>query len=125
MERIFTIENLEGMQDIKELLKTIKNLLEEKKAEDVVVLDVSKQTNISDYFIIATANSVVHARALLKHLSEELEKIGIKPDHVEGAEESNWILIDLIDIIVHIFQKEWREYYDLEWLYSNAERVSL
>ncbi|QID33728.1 ribosome silencing factor [Pampinifervens florentissimum] len=113
------------MQDSRELLKTIKNLLEEKKAEDVVVLDVSKQTNIADYFVIATANSVVHARALLKHLNEELEKVGIKPDHVEGVEEANWILVDLIDIIVHIFQKEWREYYDLEWLYSNAERVSL
>lgn len=125
MEKILTIENLKGMQDSKELLKTIKNLLEGKKAEDVVVLDVSKQTNISDYFIIATANSAVHARSLLKHLEEELEKIGVKPDHVEGAEEANWILIDFIDIIVHIFQKEWREYYDLDWLYSNAERVSL
>ncbi len=113
------------MRDNRELLRTLKNLLEDKKAEDVVVLDVSKQTNIADYFVIATANSVVHARALLKHLTEELEKMGLKPDHVEGAEEANWILIDLIDIIVHIFLKEWREYYDLEWLYSNAGRVSL
>ncbi|MFN7064876.1 MAG: ribosome silencing factor [Aquificaceae bacterium] len=113
------------MQNSKELLKTLKELLEDKKAEDVVILDVSRHTNISDYFIIATANSPIHARALLKYILEELEKRWIKPDHVEGAEEANWILLDFIDIIVHIFLKEWREYYDLEWLYSSAERVSL
>ncbi|MCS7171193.1 MAG: ribosome silencing factor [Aquificaceae bacterium] len=113
------------MQDSRELLKAIKNILEEKKAEDVVVLDVSKHTNIADYFIIATANSSVHAKALLKHLLEELEKRRVRPDHVEGKEESGWILVDLIDIIVHVFLKEWRGYYDLEWLYSNAERLNL
>lgn len=125
MEKTFIIENLKGMQDSKELLKTLKDLLEEKKAEDIVILDVSKHTNIADYFVIATANSTVHAKALLKYLTEELQKMGVKPDHVEGAEDANWILIDLIDIIVHVFLKEWREYYDLEWLYSNAERVNL
>jgi len=113
------------MQDSREFLKRMKELLEEKKAEDVVILDVSKHTNIADYFVIATANSNVHAKAILKYLVEELEKIGIKPDHVEGSEDANWILVDLIDIIVHVFLKEWREYYDLEWLYSSAERVNL
>ncbi|MFN3976895.1 MAG: ribosome silencing factor, partial [Aquificaceae bacterium] len=72
------------MQDNKELLKTLKDLLENKKAEDIVVLDVSKHTNIANYFVIATANSSVHAKALLKYLLEELEKKNIKPDHVEG-----------------------------------------
>lgn len=113
------------MQNSKELLKTIKDLLESKKAEDVVILDVSKHTNIADYFVIATANSSVHAKALYKYLLEELEKIKVKPDHVEGEEEANWILIDFIDIIVHLFLKEWREYYDLEWLYSSAQRINL
>ncbi len=120
-----TTENLKSMQDSRELLKALKNLLEEKKAEHVVVLDVSRHTNIADYFLIATANSAVHAKAILKHILEYLEKRGIKPDHIEGIQEANWILIDLIDIIVHVFLKEWREYYDLEWLYSNAERLSL
>ncbi|MCS6998615.1 MAG: ribosome silencing factor [Aquificaceae bacterium] len=113
------------MQNSKELLKTLKELLEDKKAEDVVVLDVSRHTNIADYFLIATANSPVHAKAILKHLLEELQKRNIRPDHVEGGEESGWILLDFIDIIVHVFLREWREYYDLEWLYSSAERVSL
>ncbi|MCS7263049.1 MAG: ribosome silencing factor [Aquificaceae bacterium] len=113
------------MPDSLELLQTLKGLLEEKKAENVVVLDVSKHTNIADYFLIATANSSVHAQALVKHLLEELQKRSIKPDHIEGKGDSGWILIDFIDIIVHIFLKEWREYYDLEWLYSNAERLNL
>jgi len=108
-----------------ELHKKIVNLLEEKKAEDIVVLDVSKLTNIADYFIIATANSAVHARTLAEYLTETLEKEGIAPIHVEGLENANWILLDFLDIIVHIFQKGWREYYDLEWLYSTARRVEV
>ncbi|WP_448584061.1 ribosome silencing factor [Thermocrinis sp.] len=108
-----------------DLLKKIVNLLEEKKAEDIVVLDVSELTNISDYFIIATANSAVHARALAEHITETLEKEGIRPIHVEGLENAYWILIDFVDIIIHIFQREWREYYDIEWLYSTAKRMEV
>jgi len=107
-------------------LKLIKTLLEDKKAEDISVLDVRKHTNIADYFIIATANSSVHAKALAEHLEKELKNIGITIDHVEGLNEhAQWILIDLLDIIVHIQTKEAREYYNLDWLWSNAERVSL
>ncbi|MFZ8785292.1 ribosome silencing factor [Thermocrinis sp.] len=108
-----------------ELLKKIVSLLEEKKGEDIVVLDVSKHTNIADYFVIATANSAVHARALTDYLIENLGKEEIHPDHVEGLENAYWVLIDFMDIIVHIFQKEWRDYYDLEWLYSTARRVEV
>ncbi|AHE95367.1 hypothetical protein THERU_00420 [Thermocrinis ruber] len=108
-----------------ELLKKIVSLLEEKKGEDIVVLDVSKHTNIADYFVIVTANSAVHARALTDYLIESLSKEGIYPDHVEGLENAYWVLIDFMDIIVHIFQKEWRDYYDLEWLYSTARRVEV
>jgi len=108
-----------------ELLKKIVSLLEEKKGEDIVVLDVSKHTNIADYFVIATANSTVHARALTDYLIENLGKEEIHPDHVEGLENAYWVLIDFTDIIVHIFQREWRDYYDLEWLYSTARRVEV
>jgi ribosome-associated protein len=108
-----------------ELLKKIVSLLEEKKGEDIVVLDVSKHTNIADYFVIVTANSAVHARALTDYLIESLSKEEIYPHHVEGLENAYWVLIDFTDIIVHIFQKEWRDYYDLEWLYSTARRVEV
>jgi len=106
-------------------LSLIKKLLEEKKAEDIVVLDVSKYTNIADYFVIATATSPIHARSLADYLKEELEKSGYTVEHIEGLDYANWVLVDLIDVIVHIFQKEYRQYYDLEWLYSGAQRVEL
>jgi len=113
------------MQEGRELLKKIVKLLEDKKAENLVVIDVSKHTNIADYFVIATANSSVHAKALVEYLQSELEKEGIRPDHIEGVESGVWILVDFVDIIVHIFLREWREYYDLEWLYASAPRVEV
>ncbi|NPA32718.1 MAG: ribosome silencing factor [Aquificae bacterium] len=106
-----------------EKLKLIKELLENKKAEDIVILDVSDLTNLADYFIIASANSPTHARALADYLEEELKKRGYTPDHVEGKEHGEWILLDLIDTIVHIFTPETREYYGLEWIWSDAQRV--
>ncbi len=107
-------------------LKLIKTLLEDKKAEDISVLDVRKHTNIADYFVIATANSSIHAKALAEHLEKELKNRGITIDHIEGLNEhAQWILLDLLDVIVHIQTKEAREYYNLDWLWSNAERVDV
>ncbi len=108
-----------------EKLKFIKEKLENKKAENIVILDVSKLTNIADFFVVASANSPVHARAVAEHLIEEAEKVGIEIDHVEGMEFGGWILVDMLDVIVHIFTPEWREYYGIEWIWSEAERVSL
>ncbi|HIQ48046.1 MAG TPA: ribosome silencing factor [Aquifex aeolicus] len=108
-----------------EKLKLIKELLENKKAEDIVILDVSNLTNLADYFVIATANSPTHAMALADYLEEELEKKGYAIDHVEGREYGNWILIDLIDTIVHIFTPETREYYGLEWIWADAQKVEV
>lgn len=105
-----------------EKLKVIQNLLEDKKAEDIKVLDVSRVTNIADYFVIASASSQVHARALGEYLVEKLEERGIEVDHVEGLEFGYWVLIDLLDVIVHIFTPEWRERYGLEWIWSESAR---
>jgi len=108
-----------------EKLKLIKKLLEDKKAEDIVILDVSRLTNLADYFVIASANSPTHARALADYLEEELRKLGMEIDHVEGKDYGHWILVDLIDTIVHIFTPETREYYGLEWIWADAERVKV
>ncbi len=107
-------------------LKLIKTLLEDKKAENISILDVRKHTNIADYFVIATANSSVHAKALAEHLEKELKERGITIDHIEGLNDhAQWILLDLLDIIVHIQTKEAREYYNLDWLWSNADKVDV
>ncbi len=108
-----------------EKLKLIKKLLEDKKAEDIVVLDVSEMTNIADYFIVVTANSEVHARSIAEYLEEELSKYGYSLHHIEGLESGKWILADALDIIIHIFTKDWREYYGIEWLWSEAKRVMI
>ncbi len=108
-----------------EKLRFIKEKLEDKKAENVVILDVSKLTNIADFFVIASANSQIHARALADHLIEEAKRSGLEVDHVEGMEFGGWILIDMLDVIVHIFTPEWREYYGIEWIWSEAERVTV
>ncbi|WP_461831887.1 ribosome silencing factor [Aquifex sp.] len=108
-----------------EKLKLLKELLENKKAENIVILDVSNLTNLADYFVIATANSPTHARALADYLEEELEKKGYQIDHIEGKEYGNWVLLDLIDTIVHIFTPETREYYGLEWIWADAKKVEL
>lgn len=105
-----------------EKLKVIQSLLEDKKAEDIKVLDVSRVTNIADYFVIASASSHVHARALGEYLIEKLREKGIEVDHVEGLEFGYWVLIDLLDVIVHIFTPEWREKYGLEWIWSESAR---
>ncbi len=108
-----------------EKLRFLKKTLEDKKAEDVVVLDVSRLTNIADYFIIASASSPVHARALAEHLVEEAQKAGYTVDHVEGMEFGNWILVDLLDVVVHVFTPEWREHYGIEWIWAEAGRLEI
>ena len=108
-----------------EKLRFIKETLENKKAENVIILDVSRLTNIADFFVIATASSPVHARALADHLVEEAKRAGYTVDHVEGMEFGNWILVDLLDVIVHIFTPEWRDYYGIEWIWAEAERVKV
>ena len=108
-----------------EKLRLIRELLENKKAEDVTILDVSKLTNIADFFVIATANSPIHAKALADYLVEEVEKAGYTVDHIEGMRFGNWILVDLLDVIVHIFTPEWREHYGIEWIWAEAQRVKV
>lgn len=108
-----------------EKLKLIKETLEDKKAEDIVVLDVSGLTNIADYFVIASASSQVHARALAEHLLEKTKEQGMSVDHVEGLEQGDWILVDMLDTLVHIFTPKWREHYGIEWIWSEARRVEV
>jgi ribosome-associated protein len=94
----------------------------EKKGEDIVVLDLRKITSISDYFIIAQGNSNVQVKAIADEVKEKMTKEGQQPWHVEGMEGQRWILLDYVDIVVHIFDPETRHYYDIEKLYDDAER---
>jgi ribosome-associated protein len=95
-----------------------------KKAADIVLLDVEDLFILSDVFVIATGTSRPHVQALADHLEESLKNtLDVKPLRVEGRTQGEWVLVDYGDIIVHIFQGAPRDYYSLERLWGDAERV--
>jgi ribosome-associated protein len=101
-----------------ELLKKLIDLLEDKKAEDLVVLEVAPLTSMTDAMIIASGTSNPHLRAMMKAVVEMLKKEGIPPLGVEGEQHGEWILLDLGSILIHLMLPEIRSYYELEKLWS-------
>jgi ribosome-associated protein len=97
----------------------------DRKAVDLIALDVSELTSYADTFIITTATSDRHARAIADAIREAETAAGGKALGVEGYEEARWVLIDLGDVIVHVFLEEVREAYDLERLWSDAQSIAL
>lgn len=108
----------------KELIDTTLKALDDIKAIDVIVFEVSKLTSISDYMIIASGKSKRQVAALADKVIETAKENGVKPLGVEGKTEGEWVLVDLGDIIVHIMYPETREYYQLEKLWGAAEDTS-
>jgi ribosome-associated protein len=96
---------------------------EDKKAEDMVVLDLRKAAGFTDFFVICSGTNPRQIRAIADATIEALAAEGAKPAHVEGYERSEWILLDYFDFIVHIFAPETRVFYGLERLWGNAERI--
>jgi ribosome-associated protein len=96
---------------------------EEKKATDLVVLDLRKAAGFTDFFVICSGSNSRQIRAVADHVIETLGAAGVKPSHVEGYERSEWVLLDYFDFIVHIFAEETRLFYGLERLWGNAERI--
>ncbi|MDR2524600.1 MAG: ribosome silencing factor [Oscillospiraceae bacterium] len=109
----------------RELLQTLAKLLDEKKALDLTAIHTTEQTIITDYFLLATGTSSTHVKALAEELEHEMKKRhGLLPRGIEGR-ASGWILLDYGTVLVHIFQKEQREYYNLERLWEDGEAVDL
>lgn len=103
-----------------ELVEKIQKVLDDKLAQDIVVLNLEGISSLADYFIIATSNSQRHSISLSENVDFELLKENITPKSVEGTMSGDWIIMDYIDIIVHIFTKEYREFYDIEKLWADA-----
>jgi ribosome-associated protein len=103
----------------------IAHAAQEKKCQQLVALDVREVTSVADTFILVTATSDRHARAITDAVVEAVRENGEKPLGVEGYDEARWVLIDLGDVIVHVFQPEVREAYDLERLWSDAPELEL
>lgn len=109
------------LQQAKETAK----ILSEKKGLDIKVIEISDVSVIADYMVIATGNSSTHVKALADEVEEQLDDMGISVSHVEGYRSNSWILLDYIDIIVHVFSNEAREYYDLERLWEDGTDIDV
>ncbi len=101
-----------------ELLKVITDVIDEKKGENITVLDVRGKTSITDYMVIVTGTSERHARSLCQYVSEKVKKLGISHPGFEGGPGSDWVLLDLGDVILHVMTAQAREFYQLEKLWS-------
>lgn len=107
------------------LAKKAAELSLEKKCEEVAILDVRGLTSVTDFFVIATADSERKARAAYEHIVDELKHEDERPLHIEGADTLHWILLDYVDVVVHIFMPDERKFYDLESLWGDAPRKNL
>ncbi|MEI6757052.1 MAG: ribosome silencing factor [Chlorobium sp.] len=97
----------------------------EKKCEEVKILDLRGLTSVTDFFVIVTADSERKAKAAAEHILDELREDGERPMHVEGMDTMHWILLDYVDVVVHIFMPDERRFYDLESLWSDAPVVQV
>ena len=97
----------------------------ERKAVDVVVLDLRGLSSATDFFVIATGRSDLHVRAIAEHVIDGGKARGIRPSHAEGVDEGRWVLIDYIDLVVHVFHPSVRAFYRLEELWGDARAIPL
>ncbi|MSU21859.1 MAG: ribosome silencing factor [Pedosphaera sp.] len=110
--------------DSKKLALKCREVADNKKAENIVILDVSEVSSITDYFVVATGTSKPHLRAIIDEIKDSLQKdANIKPRATDGSLQTAWIVLDYFDVIVHVMSAEVREHYDLEGLWGDAPRV--
>ncbi|TWS19512.1 ribosome silencing factor [Tsukamurella asaccharolytica] len=98
---------------------------DDKLASDVVVLDVSEQLVLTEAFVIASASNERQVNAIVEEVEDKLREAGVKPTRREGAREGRWALLDFLDIVVHVFHEEEREYYALEKLWKDCPRIEV
>ncbi|MEG1887485.1 MAG: ribosome silencing factor [Oscillospiraceae bacterium] len=110
--------------EVNKILETIIRTLDEKKAMDLAAINVTDLTVIADYFILATATSATHVRALAEEVEDKLLKNGISVGHIEGR-ATDWILLDYGDIVIHIFGKQSREFYSLDHMWDDGKRLDI
>ncbi|MBR6323068.1 MAG: ribosome silencing factor [Lachnospiraceae bacterium] len=112
------------MEDVKNMVKLACDALEEKKASDVRVLDITGVSVIADYFIIASGDNERQVEALSDAVDEALGRAGYERRAIEGYQTRRWILLDYNDVIIHIFNKEDRLFYDLERIWRDGKAVT-
>ena len=103
-----------------DLARRLVDVIEEKKGEDILLMDIHAQSGFADYFVLCTGTSERQLKAITDAIDQAAHKIGVSPAHVEGKADTGWILIDLGDLIVHVFSPSQRRFYDLEGLWKES-----
>ena len=111
--------------EAKELMEQVVRSLDSHKAEDIRVIGVTELTSIADYFVIASGSSSTQVKALSDYVEKELSEKGEALRRTEGYAASNWILMDYGTVVVHIFQKKTRTFYDLERLWKDGRQMDI
>ena len=110
--------------DSRKLALLCRELADNKKAEDIVILDVRELSSVTDYFVIAAGTSEPHLRAIVDEINDRLrEDHGLRPKAIDGTSQAAWVVLDYFDVIVHVMRADVRERYDLETLWGDAPRV--
>ena len=109
--------------EITEAVGRAAELALERKAFDVVALDLARISGATDYFLLASGRSDVQVKAIAENIVEQLKEQEIQPEHIEGLQGGRWVLIDYIDFVVHVFHEEARQFYQLEVLWGDAPRL--
>ena len=99
----------------------ISELMLDKKAVDIIMIDVRKITTLTDFFVVCTSESEPQSRAITDHINQRMKEEGVQSWHIEGYEYLDWVLIDFVHIVVHIFSKKTREYYEFERLWADGK----
>ena len=108
----------------REMVKLACEAMEEKKAQDIKIIDIEKVSTLADYFIIASGSNRNQVQAMADNVNELLGRAGLEPKQVEGYQNANWILLDYRDVVIHIFDEENRLFYDLERIWRDGSLVN-
>ncbi len=116
-------ENNIDLQNTAELAKAAAGFAYEKKARDLIGINLEGKSPMTDYFLICSGSNKPQIQAICDHIEDEMAELGLTPDHIEGYQDAQWVLMDYGSLIIHIFDHERREYFNLERLWGDAPAV--
>lgn len=112
--------------DLKRQVAEAIGACQEKKAEEITILELEKGSGaFTDYFVVCSGTNPRQIQAISDEVEQRLERAGLRPTHVEGYKQAEWVLLDYVDFVVHIFSEKSRKYYDLERLWKSAKKLDL
>ena len=105
----------------KKIVNQFVELMQDKKAQDIVILDVKELTSLTDYFILCTSESTPQTKAVMDHIYKNMRANGLRPNNLEDTKTLEWVAMDYFNVVIHIFNKETRDYYQFERLWGDAK----